>query len=151
MLMFALRLHREAHNSLGEANDHLTLGDLYISTGRLMEAMTALQRALDLFEQIVENLGKAYTLQFLGKLYLASDQFQTAKDAFSQAFNFHEKIHKYTTGALWDLRHLFNLYIKLSRDEDAADALQKFIECLCRTRYMHNLANELQCLGKVYI
>ena len=76
-----------------EARIMESLGDLFVRTDRLADALDSYNQALPLFRQIDDKLGEANTLAGLACLFMASADYDGAIDRSLAALALHRSIH----------------------------------------------------------
>lgn len=112
------------HSFLGEANDHLNLGQLYAHTNRLAEAQDALTSALRLHMEVHSSLGEANDNGQLGDLYLSTGRLVEAMTSLQRALQIYEQIGD-NLGKANALRTLGGLHLGSDRFQDAEDAFSQ--------------------------
>ncbi len=85
----ALDLHAAAKDTLGQANDHNSLGTLALQEDDLAAARTHYTRALELHTAAKGTLGQANDHKALGDLALREDDLAAARNHYSRALELH--------------------------------------------------------------
>ncbi|KAJ7205427.1 hypothetical protein GGX14DRAFT_367937, partial [Mycena pura] len=149
-LQSALVIHKQQANKLGQANDLLELGKIYIMLNQLEDAEKALMSALDFHNDINDTFGQANDLQWLGILHIRVNQLDDAEKSLQSALDLYKQVNA-RHGEADVLYHLGKLYMRLGQLEDAETTLQSALELDKQVNSKVREANNLKELGVLYM
>ncbi|KAJ7193651.1 hypothetical protein GGX14DRAFT_588296, partial [Mycena pura] len=119
-------------------------------SGKLDDAMQALQSALDLHKQVNDRVGEANDLQHLGELYMRLDRLEDAEKALKFAIDLYRQVNS-RLGEANALQTLGELYMRLDRLEDAEKALKSALDLHKQVNDRLGEAYDLKQLGELYM
>jgi CHAT domain-containing protein/lipopolysaccharide biosynthesis regulator YciM len=118
---YKLLLNRPVNYSQAKASALVHIGEVYISTKELHQALDHFQRALKLYRAIGDKTGEAATLNEIGSTFSLLDEKKSARDYYKKALLLSRKVRDQEGEAL----ALFNI-ARLERDTgNLAEALSQ--------------------------
>jgi tetratricopeptide (TPR) repeat protein len=149
-LKHAIKLHKQTHSVLGEANNLQSLGGLYLQQDKLNEAKACLNHAIELHKEAHSVLGEANDFQSLGDLYLREDKLDKAEAYLKHAVELHKQSQD-ILGEAYDLQKLGELYLQKCNVDEAKASLVHAIKLHRQAQDILGEANSLQILGDLYL
>ncbi|KAJ7677994.1 hypothetical protein DFH06DRAFT_1316779 [Mycena polygramma] len=146
----AVKLHVQAQDTSGEADDLYELGSLYIWWGKLEEAEGSFKRALELHTANGDLPGEAYDLLDLGKLFMRRGQLEEAEKSTSNALELLREAHN-VSGQAHAMRRLGGVYMRQDRLDEAEESFWEAVKLHRQTKSVLGEAHDMRRLGGLYM
>ncbi|KAI0038519.1 TPR-like protein [Auriscalpium vulgare] len=116
----ALRMHKLADDTEGQANDYLCIGQVFFDEYNLTEAKRYCNKSLKIYQRrALENIGKIYSSQ---------DRFAEAEKNLRTALEIQIRV-KASVGQATALDALGLMYLKQNKLEDAKYCIERALQC----------------------
>ena len=135
----ALTLQRDSNE---QGNSYSYLGYLCLRQGKINEASTYYQSAIQYHEEANDTFQTGSDYRGLGQVYMGQDKLIEAEAALQKALEFH-KILNTNLGLGHDYQCLGQLYLRLNKLDDATVACEKALE-------LYKLKNNILSQGNIY-
>jgi len=145
----AIRILREAKDSLNEANALSNIGDLHANMGQLDSALSYTREAEAIFKKIKYKLGLAYTLGNTGMIYAKMGNNLGAEENMNEAIKLLEDLHEYYPIAVY-LKFIADIYLEKGDEHTALNYAFESLELAHQYGMKKEVSEAYLQLSKIY-